>query len=299
MEFFGRFILNYPGKLNTAYVEHEAFAVSYSRTLANYCETTYTDRAAPLRVLFLPTCDLNYWVPDDTATRSGTCYYAGKLRHIHGGAPEGLPYECREIKRASEMSKAEVRRIFQQSTAFYCYEDTALAIEAILCGCPTVFVPNRYFDGKPLAAEELGNAGWCIATDTDGLDQATKSVGQFRARVATSIAAAPQAISAFALEAKLRVAQQPYAGTIKYPYEPKMVFFDKQSLSGSAEEPEPALLKNELLPEPPPRDDDPRVALRPDVIRAIATEVWFEHQRWSFFHRLRRRLKNSAKNEAE
>ena len=63
------------------------------------------------------------------------------------------------------MTREEVRDLFWKTEAFYCYEDSALAIEAQLCGCPTVFVANEFFYGTPLASFETGRSGSETMTD--------------------------------------------------------------------------------------------------------------------------------------
>ncbi|WDU64838.1 hypothetical protein LRS56_10430 [Pseudomonas poae] len=147
--FFGRFILNYPGKLNTKYTQAADFGVAYAKTLSEFCATEFPDHPPINDILFVPTVDLDFWhYPEDDVKRQGSCYYAGKLKGIHGETPENVPEGSIEILRSDKMSTEEVRDLFWRSEVFYCYEDTALAIEAILCGCPTVFVKNKYFEGR-------------------------------------------------------------------------------------------------------------------------------------------------------
>jgi len=188
-------------------------------------------------VLFVPTCDLDFWNLKGAAKeRSGSCYYAGKMKDIFGRAPEDIPADSVEILRSQHMSREQVRQLFWKSEVFYCYEDTALAIEAQLCGCPTVFVPNEYFSGIPLASRELGTDGSCIAGDPYGLDRATLSVGNFGNTVRSSMSLVPTSIAELAAKWKEMAVREDYQGPIAYPLRPKLVFFEFSELGASADD---------------------------------------------------------------
>ena len=58
---------------------------------------------------------------------------------------------------------------------FYCYEDSALALEAILCGCPVIFLPNEYFTA-PLAGNELQFLGFAWGASSDQMLHAKTTV---------------------------------------------------------------------------------------------------------------------------
>jgi hypothetical protein len=240
-KFFGRYILNYPGKLNTKYTEPADFGVAYAKTLADFCATEYPDHARIEDILFIPTVDLDFWrAPDRPEKRSGSCFYAGKLKGIHGETPENVPVNAIEILRSDKMTTEEVRDLFWHTEVFYCYEDTALAIEAILCGCPTVFVRTKHFAGPPLGANETGNSGWCMSDDEGGLEHARATVGQFTDHINSYLHDIPSQIAKLGAKWRTLAAEQPYSGTIKLPLEPRIVLFDQPlppsfSLTGADE----------------------------------------------------------------
>lgn len=240
-KFFGRYILNYPGKLNTKYTEAADFGVAYAKTLADFCATEYPDHARIEDILFVPTVDLEFWrAPDRAEKRSGSCFYAGKLKGIHGETPENVPADSIEILRSDKMTTEEVRDLFWRTEVFYCYEDTALAIEAILCGCPTVFVRNKHFAGPPLGANETGKSGWCMSDDEGGLEQAKATIDQFAEHINSYLHDIPSQIAKLGLKWRALAVEQPYAGTIKLPLEPRIVLFDQPlppsfSLTGADE----------------------------------------------------------------
>jgi hypothetical protein len=221
--FFGRYILNYPGKLADTYVEDSNFDIAYSQILADHCatETRVPD------VLFMPTCDLAFWTGDPDAARGGACHYAARLRAAGGLNVATLPANSTEILPSDQMTRLEIREIFRRSEAFYCFEDTALAIEAQLCGCPTVFVRNEIFAAEIMTVAELGTDGYCFAGDEAGFARAKATVGSLRRALESHIAAVPGRIAELAAKWRALAAEQDYRGTITYPYEPRLVLFGK------------------------------------------------------------------------
>ncbi|MCP1212342.1 hypothetical protein [Acetobacter okinawensis] len=154
--FFGRYILNYPGALAPQYQQKENFSVGYTKTLCDAVTSAFPDHPPCDDILFIPTCDLDLWKPPaGEQKRSGTCYYVGKLRAVHGCGDVDFSSLGTEILRDKKMSREEMRAIFQRSETLYCFEDSSVALEAKLCGCEVVFLPNKHFNGVGLAANEL------------------------------------------------------------------------------------------------------------------------------------------------
>lgn len=242
--FFGRYILNYPGKLNTKYQQRENFSLAYTRVLAEYCAKEYPLHPAVEDVWFVPTADLEFWnMSGAQKVRSGTCFYAGKMKSILGFMPLDVPSGSVEILRSRAMSREQIRNIFWKSEAFYCYEDTALAIEAQLCGCPTVFVKNKQFSGDPLASIELGQDGSCKLDEQWGLQRAKASIEAFTPRIMGYIDAAPKQVAPMAKKWKTMAKEHLYQGTIRYPLEPRLVFFDRKWTPASS------FVDDDLLPD--------------------------------------------------
>lgn len=125
-------------------------------------------------VLFLPTVDEKIFIPPPKkAQRSGSCFYAHKYR-IFKGIPTDTG-DAIEIKNPGQ-SREEIIRLLQSSEIFYTYEDTALIIEAVLCGCIVVCKPSDYF--KECCGLDDFNAG--IAWGISGLGHAIKTIDQAR-----------------------------------------------------------------------------------------------------------------------
>lgn len=283
--FFGRYILNYPGKASLhAYSAVEDLAFAYSKVLAKHCTARFSDRAAVDDVLFIPTMDLGFWKRQGQAPiRQGTCFYAGKMRRVHGVAPENTPVGSVELHNSVDMNQADIRRYFWRSEAFYCYEDSALAIEAQLCGCPTVFVPNSLFDGTPLASKELGPDGSCVLGEVGGLKRARDTVGQVEAIVREHMANVPERIAELSKKWRAKAAAQDYRGTIDYPFEPRLVFIPK--LGASA---------NTHLDVSSTR---PVVTLDHHTMRDIAREVWYEKNRHGLVYNIIKYIKSLTRSK--
>ncbi|MFG1428742.1 hypothetical protein [Roseixanthobacter glucoisosaccharinicivorans] len=149
-----RYVLNFPGFLggDTSFPP-ETIVFGYTSILAEFC-------GAPDNVLFLPHVDTRIFSAADTGARAGTCYTAIKYKYVHGGEVFGIPPDCIEITRDQPDSHTieELAALFRKSEVFYCFENTSLSLEATLCGCPTILMPNPFFE-VALADKEIGRNG--------------------------------------------------------------------------------------------------------------------------------------------
>jgi hypothetical protein len=111
--------------------------------------------AGTSRILTCPASDPEVFAPLPGAERRGSCFYSHKHR-MHGGTRTGDVKDSVEITR--QMPRPEVIRLLQRSELFYAYEDTFLIMEAVLCGCPAVLLPNEHFR-ESHTLEDYGNNG--------------------------------------------------------------------------------------------------------------------------------------------
>ncbi len=153
--FVARYYLNFPGLLggDKDYSQDE-YRFGYSKVLADAV-------AAPDDVLFAPVVDTRVFYPQPHGERKGTCFYARKHKML-GGAVFGLPEDCVEIRGSGArdtQSPAEIADLFRRSELFYCFENSALALEAAMCGCPTVLMFSNLFE-VPIALHETGWDGF-------------------------------------------------------------------------------------------------------------------------------------------
>ena len=173
-----RYVLNYPGLLggDKTYADHE-MVFAYSNRLADAMGLSRE------RVLFMPVSDPNiFYPPPEGTVRSGSCFYASKYRDFHKGKLFPATKNSVEITRyqPDSLTKTQIADLFRRSEVFYAYEDTALAIEAALCGCPTVFLPNDYFKSS-LGMEEIGPDGFSWGDAPQDVARAKATVGNFQA----------------------------------------------------------------------------------------------------------------------
>jgi hypothetical protein len=296
--FFGRYILNYPGKLNMLYEEKEDFAFAYTQILADHCSEFLDSHGKISDILFMPTIDLSFWrLPDGPSRRAGSCHYIGKLTGIHNVLPEEIPNESIEIKRDINMSRKDIRRIFQTSEKFYCHEDSALAIEAALCGCETIFVQNEFFSGIPLASKELDfedkhSTSSHAQIPYDALEYAKTLEDNLRNRIHII----PEVVAELAAKWRKMANSVPYKGTISYPFKPMMIFIDKDIEINA----EPAPVNEVNLESPPDIEVDVEAAPVSEVIvePALVSEVDVEPAPVIEISKLTRRarLKRKAKS---
>lgn len=169
-----RYALNFPGLLggDTSWPP-EDLVFGYSAQLATFC-------GVPDNVLHMPVIDTSvFCLPQggNARPREGSCFYAMKYQKVHGQTVSGLPPGSVEItrNRPNSQTPSELAELFRRSEAFYCFENTALAAEAVLCGCPAVFMPNAYLD-RPIALDELGWDGFAWGNTPEELDRARRTV---------------------------------------------------------------------------------------------------------------------------
>lgn len=140
------------------------------------------DSDAKASHLSVPVADLRIFNNDDNlhdSQRSGFCYYAHKYLGKGFLVPQEIAHTatslCHDIYRSPE----EIADILRRSTALYCFEETAIITEALLCGCPVVMMPSNYLQPVNWKADWFPpGCGW--AFEHNVLDRLSREVGQFR-----------------------------------------------------------------------------------------------------------------------
>lgn len=167
-----RYVMNFPGLLggDKEYDANE-LCYSYSQVLAK--ETHFPDN-----ILFLPPTDTHIFYPEpEKNKRQGTCFYADKYKIAHKGKLFEITKDSTEITRnlPTSQSPQEIAALFRRSELFFTYENTALATEAVLCGCPTVFLPNPHLT-EIIAIKELGADGMAWGAEPAEIERAKATV---------------------------------------------------------------------------------------------------------------------------
>lgn len=169
--FVVRYLLNFPGLLGGP---KEFGQEDY---LLSYCKGMNPNAEAE-KVLFCPASDTSIYFPPPPGTkREGSCFYAGKYTHFHGGKLLPITEGSYEITRFDDKAQTpqEIADLFRRSEVFYCYENSSLSLEAALCGCPVVLLPNPHFT-KMIARAELSNDGIAWGNTPSEVERAKATV---------------------------------------------------------------------------------------------------------------------------
>lgn len=92
-----------------------------------------------------------------------------------------LPDDVEVLSLANPKTLAQLAQIFRQASVLYSYEISATCTEAMLCGCPVIYMPDGHVKAQPFV-EQFGNAGSALYHEPGGLERARASVMQARMR---------------------------------------------------------------------------------------------------------------------
>ena len=129
-------------------------------------------------VLYIPIVNTSiFYPPPPDQPRTGSCFYGGKYKYYHRGEYQDVTKDSFEITRDVKDSPThwQIADLFRKSEVFYCYENSSLSLEAMLCGCPVILLPNPYFT-KIIAEDELSRNGMAWGDDPAEIERAKKTV---------------------------------------------------------------------------------------------------------------------------
>ncbi len=192
-----RYVLNYLGVMGERAPPACDLTVAYSQALR---------RATPgcEDVLFIPGSDPRWWTPPPfPRTRHGALVYAGKYVDHHR---QRLPLHLRDARpiprHGPDAPTTEaLREMLRGAERLYVFENTAVAAEAALCGCPVVVCRNWFFR-ELIAEHELGLDGFTEEDDADSLAAARIAVSSFRVRYEASLRSVESSLSAIMAKAE-------------------------------------------------------------------------------------------------
>jgi hypothetical protein len=169
-----RYVLNYLGLLDgDKELDDQELVFTYSQALADSV-AKYNPN-----ILYLPAANPQiFYPPKKEVKREGKCFYASKHVHILGGKLLPITNDCFEITRdlPDSLTPQEIADLFRKSELFYTYEDTSLSTEAVMCGCPAIFIPSEFQTQEPLALKETGSAGIVFGTSDENIKKAKDTV---------------------------------------------------------------------------------------------------------------------------
>lgn len=139
-----RWLLNQPGRLggDTTYAKDEHLFFYDPWIIAGRDDLRH---ASHLKVPLVDERIFNNENNSHDGRRSGACYYAHKYLAAGGTVDPDIRRNavslCHDVPRTPE----QIAEILRKSEVLYCYEETVLTVESLLCGCPVVIVPNDYW----------------------------------------------------------------------------------------------------------------------------------------------------------
>lgn len=206
------YLLNFRGALGQGFRGDGMEGIAYSEAIR---------RSAPgiSRTLFIPTSDPRVFFPQhNKSPRHGIYYYAAKYQ-ILMGMPPALPEPgAIEIKRdgIGAQSLEELLSIYRRAERLYIYENSAVATEAALCGCPVVCMPSTFFT-QSITRFELGDQGIAWGNDQQEVARAEKSVSGFYEAYLASYRLTYFQLSTFISETQALAQTVPYTKMIDVP----------------------------------------------------------------------------------
>lgn len=169
-----RYILNRAGLIGG----DQMFAPT--ELIFSYGRNISPSQADPDNVLFLPPVDSRIFNNLDNLhdkQRSGVLLYPGRYQAGLALYPD-LAARATLITASWPETHEALADLFRRSEAVFCFESTAIALEATLCGCPAIILPSPFFNGTLLSAEEIGRDGFAINDSPEEIAFARRTVGQ-------------------------------------------------------------------------------------------------------------------------
>lgn len=173
-EHFVKYLLNIPGAVRSPkYTLKGPNIWSYSKEIARLS-------SAPIEnILFLPVSDPNFFRPRSGIRSKQPLAYSGK----HKINPAEIPMGAKVISRYGKQApnRDELVNLLQTHEELHVWENTAVALEATLCGCICVFHINKDFQ-SPFALDELGSSGYAYFSQENSIILAKNNIKDVRDR---------------------------------------------------------------------------------------------------------------------
>lgn len=207
------FLGHYPGRLGGPAAYDETYLLfSYSQSIAK--ETSQPDN-----IIHIPVIDTGIFYDRKFESRESTCFYAGKFKNYFGGTVYGIPDDCIEITRDKPDSQNanEIADLFCRSKVFYCFEDSALILEALICNCPVVLMPNDFFS-KPIGIDEIGWDGIAWGASSAEVARAVSTVEKGKNNYVQQISKFFDQLDNFITKTQLHAIQNPQPAPVQVPH---------------------------------------------------------------------------------
>lgn len=139
-------------------------------------------------LLTLPLMDLSVFNNEENShdsQRELECYYAHKYLSFGHEIPQDIRQRAVSLCQDIPRSPAQIAAILRNTRVLYCYEETALIAEALLCGCPVTLMPSEYMKKENWRADWIPQgAAW--ADEVGSFDRLRAQIGGFREKYETT-----------------------------------------------------------------------------------------------------------------
>lgn len=178
-------LLNRPGHLGTK--------TSYEDKLVFFFSEWTLPPGINAELLTLPLMDVAIFNNEDNpydTNREIECYYAHKYLGFGHEVPLNIQERAISLCQNIPRTPTQIADILRKSRVLYCYEETALIAEALLCGCPVLMMPSDYLKKNNWRPQWIPEgAGW--ADEPEALDRITRATSgcatsEFRNKYETS-----------------------------------------------------------------------------------------------------------------
>ncbi len=197
-----RFLLNTPGLLTGHPTNWQDSDLIYSMGSA------IIPPGMKAELLAIPAMDYNVYNSRGTENQQRH----GKLLFINrylgrGGKLDPFVADATEISfRVGERTPRELADLYRSAELLYTYEHSTACLEAMLCGCPVVYLPNDVLLHQPYEGY-FGRAGWAWGNDPALIEEAKRTVRLVAQAYEASEATFWQQLDAFVNTTQAKAAQ--------------------------------------------------------------------------------------------
>lgn len=170
-----RYILNREGFLTGRAIDAQ------KSDLLFYYTQDFRGDSESSNLLLLPVIDSELFSPPtEPVQRSGNYLYLHRFDKAKVDYSM-LPDDIEVLSLANPKTLTELAQIFRTASTLYSYEISATCTEAMLCGCPVIYMPGGHVKTQPFI-EQFGDAGSALYDEPGGLERARATVMQARRR---------------------------------------------------------------------------------------------------------------------
>ena len=197
-----RYMMNMPG----ARGGNEAAAIAFWADPARRSDfvlrfyDAYLLPNVPSRVLHVPIVDQTVFrMPLEERPREGFLVYSHRVAVTDEMIPHwAQPFTT--ISMSNPRMPEELAPLYQRARGLVVFEGTGSVLDAQMCGCPVVGIPNEQFRRNE-SSGHFGNAGFGWGTDIAELEWAERTLGIFQRNYRAHVQAFPSELAACIQEA--------------------------------------------------------------------------------------------------